>query len=69
MCLESLEELLKHFLFGLLAGANIRMLLGIITLSDIIDIDVAILVEVELFEDAFDQVLPERAHVTLDSVK
>lgn len=45
------------------------MLPSIVALPDIIDVDVTIFVEVEFFEDALDQVLPERAHVTLDGMK
>lgn len=69
MRLECFEELLKDFLLSLLASAYIWVLPSIVALPDIIDVDVTIFVEVEFFEDALDQVLPERAHVTLDGMK
>lgn len=69
MRLECFEELLKDFLLSLLASAYVWVLPSIVALPDIIDVDVTIFVEVEFFEDALDQVLPERAHVTLDGMK
>lgn len=69
MRLECFKELLKDFLLSLLASAYVWVLPSIVALPDIIDVDVTIFVEVEFFEDALDQVLPERAHVTLDGMK
>ena len=69
MRLECFEELLKDFLLSLLASAYVWVLPSIVALPDIIDVDVTIFVEVEFFEDALNQVLPERAHVTLDGMK
>jgi len=69
MRFKCFEELLKHFLFGFLASAHIWVLLSIIALSNIVDVDVAIFIEVKFLEDTFDQVLPEGAHVTLNCMK
>ena len=69
MRLKCLEELLKDLFFSLLASAYVWVLPSIVALSDIIDVDVTIFVEVKFFEDALDQVLPERAHITLDGMK
>lgn len=69
MRLECLEELLKDLFLSLLASAYVWVLPSIVALSDIIDVDVTIFVEVKFFEDALDQVLPERAHITLDGMK
>jgi hypothetical protein len=45
------------------------VLLSIVALSNIFDIDVAIFIEVELLEDSLDQIFPEWAHITLNSLK
>ena len=67
--LKSFEEFLKNLFFCFLASAHVRVLTSIVALSDVIDVDVAILIEVKLLEDALDEVLPERTHVSLDCVQ
>ena len=64
--LKCLQELLKYLFLRSLAGPHVRVLPRVVALPDILDVNVAILVEVKLLEDALHQVLSERAHVTLD---
>ena len=69
MSLKCLKELLKYFFLCLFASTHVRVLLSIVALSNIFDIDVAIFIEVELLEDSLDQIFPEWAHITLNSLK
>lgn len=69
MRLERLEELLEHLLLSLLARSHVRMLPRIVAFPHVVDVDVAILIEIQLLEDSLDQVLPEWAHVSLDGVE
>ena len=68
MRLKGLEELLKDLLLCLLAGTNIRMLPSIIALPHVLNIDMAILVEVQLLEHSLHKVFSEWTHVSLDGI-
>ena len=67
MSLERLHEVLQHFVNGLLARLDIRVVARIIQLLDVVSLNNAVLVEVDLLEDALNQIFSERRHFTLDS--
>jgi hypothetical protein len=67
--LEGVEELSKNLVLSLLTGLNLRVLLGIIRLADIIDIELARSVNVHNLVDLHDDVLTEGVHLTADGTK
>jgi len=68
VCLKGLQELLEDLLLGLLAGTNIGMLPSIIALPHVLNIDMAVLVEVELLEHSLHKVFSEWTHISLDRI-
>ena len=69
MSLKCFKELLEHFFLSFFTSTDVWVLLSVVALSNIFDVDVAIFIEVELLEDSLNQIFPEWAHVTLDSLK
>jgi len=69
MRLEGLKELLEYLFLGLLAGSHVWMLPRVVALPHIVDVDVAVFVEIQLLEYSLDQVLSEWTHVSLDGVE
>ena len=66
MVFESVKELSKNLVLGFLTGLNIWMLLGIVGLSDIVDVKLAGLVRVDNFVSFQGHIFSERVHLTTD---
>lgn len=64
--LERLNEVLEDLLSLSLASFHVGVLTRIIQLLDVVGLDDAIFVEVDLVEDTLDEVLAVRRHFTLD---
>ena len=64
--LEGREELSKNIIFGLLALNNIRMLVGLVYTSDIVDIDPAVSIGIKFFESLSDDSLSCHVHWSSD---
>lgn len=62
--LEGVQELTQHFLFGLLALSDLRMLLGIVDILDIGDVYDSALVLIQFVEGLPDHLDPGRVHLT-----
>lgn len=69
MRLEGLEELLEYLFLCLLASSHVWMLPRVVALPHIVDVDVAVFIEIQLLEYSLDQVLSEWTHVSLDGVE
>jgi len=67
--LESLEELRKDLLFGLLAGHNIRVHVGFVDTTDIIDINHARAIFIHNVESFQSDCLATSGHGTTDGAK
>jgi hypothetical protein len=65
--LEGLEELLKDLVLSLLALNDIGVLLGVVDTLDIVDVDPAVAILVELFVSLEDDLLAILAHGTADA--
>ena len=64
--LEGVEELSENLILGLLALLDIRVLLGIVSLSDVINVELTRLVNVHDVVDLLADVLSEGVHLTTD---
>ena len=69
MILEGVEELSENLVLGLLAGLHIGMLLGVVSLTDIVDVELARSIDVHLLEGLGDDVLTECVHLTADGTE
>lgn len=67
--LKSVEELSKNFILSLLTGLHLRVHLGIVRLTDIVDVELARSVDVHNLVDLLDDVLTEGVHFTADGTQ
>ena len=65
-CFKSLEELLEDLVLGLLSRDNIWMLVGLVNTSDIIEIDPAVSVFIELLISLGNNLLSSHVHWSSD---
>ena len=67
--LEGLKELLEDLLLGLLTRLDIRVVSGVVDITDVVDVNPAIAVLVELLEGLSGDSLAGRVHGTADSTE
>jgi hypothetical protein len=67
--LEGVEELGENLVLGLLTGLHIGMLLGVVSLTDIVNVELARFVDVHHLVGLGADVLTERVHLTADGTE
>jgi hypothetical protein len=66
-CFKSLKEFLKDLIFSFLSWKNIRMLVGLVDTSDIIDINPTVTIFIELFVSLGNLLLSSHIHWSSNS--
>jgi hypothetical protein len=67
--LEGIQEFVKDFVFGLLAGDDVWVLLGVVSLANIVDVDGARVVLVHNLESFNSKAPSELIHLTSHTTK
>lgn len=64
--LEGLEELLEDLILSFLSGEDIRVLVGLVDTSDIINVNPAVTIGIKLFESLKNNFLSSHIHWASD---